>query len=62
MTQTVGSRQCLCDTNVSDNCADPLNLPVWQKWVILVIVGLYAATGMFFTLNPNAVTDLSQVI
>jgi hypothetical protein len=35
---------------------------VWQKWVILIIVGLYAATGMFFTLKPNAITDLSQVI
>jgi MFS family permease len=25
--------------------ADPLNLPKWRKWLILVIVGLYAATG-----------------
>jgi hypothetical protein len=39
--------------NASDDRTDPLNLPVWQKWVILIIVGLYAATGMEFPPTPD---------
>ncbi|KAL2811604.1 major facilitator superfamily domain-containing protein [Aspergillus granulosus] len=32
----------------------PLNLPVWQKYVILLIVGLFAATGNLMTSGMSA--------
>ena len=60
MIRMVGLRFCFCDTNTPDNYTDPLNLPTWQKWVILVIVGLYAATGMNFLQRLQAVTDLRK--
>ncbi|GLI76565.1 hypothetical protein PoHVEF18_004838 [Penicillium ochrochloron] len=33
---------------------DPLNLPVWQKYLILLIVGTYAATGNLMTSGLSA--------
>ncbi|KAH3947047.1 hypothetical protein HBI56_059110 [Parastagonospora nodorum] len=39
---------------------DPLNLPIWQKWFILVIVGLYAATGNLMVSGISAILPIVQ--
>ncbi|KAH7366684.1 major facilitator superfamily domain-containing protein [Pyrenochaeta sp. MPI-SDFR-AT-0127] len=39
---------------------DPLNLPIWQKWLILVIVGLYAATGNLMVSGIAAILPAVQ--
>jgi MFS family permease len=41
-------------------CTDPLNLPIWQKWYILVIVGLYAATGNLMVSGISAILPIVQ--
>ncbi|KAF5005697.1 hypothetical protein F66182_15916, partial [Fusarium sp. NRRL 66182] len=38
----------------SNDPNDPLNLPVWQKYLILLIVGTYAATGNLMTSGMSA--------
>lgn len=37
-----------------DYHSDPLNLPAWQKYLILLIVGTYAATGNLMTSGMSA--------
>jgi predicted MFS family arabinose efflux permease len=39
---------------------DPLNLPTWRKWLILVIVGLFAATGNLMVSGLSAILPLVQ--
>lgn len=39
---------------------DPLNLPKWQKWVILVVVGLFAATGNLMASGIAAILPIVQ--
>jgi cyanate permease len=38
----------------SNTSTDPLNLPIWQKYVILIIVGIYAATANLMTNGMSA--------
>jgi MFS family permease len=49
-------------TSIEPNRArvDPLNLPKWQKWLILVIVGLYAATGNLMVSGIAAILPIVQ--
>ena len=37
---------------------DPLNLPKWQKYIILIIVGLYAATGNLMASGITAILPI----
>ncbi|KAH8710149.1 major facilitator superfamily domain-containing protein [Phaeosphaeriaceae sp. PMI808] len=37
---------------------DPLNLPTWHKWLILIIVGLYAATGNLMVSGISAILPI----
>ncbi|EFQ86749.1 hypothetical protein PTT_17910 [Pyrenophora teres f. teres 0-1] len=39
---------------------DPLNLPRWQKYIILIIVGLFAATGNLMASGITAILPLVQ--
>ncbi|KAH6851557.1 major facilitator superfamily domain-containing protein [Alternaria rosae] len=39
---------------------DPLNLPKWQKYIILIIVGLYAATGNLMASGITAILPIVQ--
>ncbi|KAI1578534.1 major facilitator superfamily transporter [Pyrenophora tritici-repentis] len=39
---------------------DPLNLPKWQKYLILIIVGLFAATGNLMASGITAILPIIQ--
>jgi hypothetical protein len=39
---------------------DPLNLPKWQKWLILIIVGLYAALGNLMVSGIASILPIVQ--
>jgi MFS family permease len=41
--------------DVDNDCVDPLNLPPWRKWAILIIIGMFGSTSVILASGMGAI-------